>query len=350
MSLSADLAVEVQRHLARRVLRAPPALLRRLAGRPVRSPEGYLLDVQTQALLRADDALGSTSWVRRPLAEARAAMDRACRILQARPRGALDVKDLALGRAGAPPRARVYVPQGGRAPRPTIVYFHGGGFVLGSLASHDGECRALALATGAIVVAVDYRLAPEDPFPAALDDALTAFRAVAERLPSMGGDTTRIAVAGDSAGGNLAAVVARETRGDAIRPIHQLLVYPAVDFTRSFASHRHFREGFLLEEDAIDWYLESYAGGRDPRDPRLSPLFADDPGGVPPATILTAGFDPLRDEGEAYAKRLEAAGVPVRYRCHEGLVHGFWSLTAGVDAARRAVDEAHAWLREAFAS
>jgi acetyl esterase len=229
-----------------------------------------------------------------------------------------------------------------------VVFYHGGGFVLGSLRSHDGECRALALGAHAIVVAVDYRRAPEHPFPAAVDDGVAALRWVAGNAASFGGDAARIAVAGDSAGGNIAAVVARDTREEAERPIFQLLIYPAADCTRSHASHGHFREGFLLTKASIDWFLDHYLGERDLTHPRASPLFAEDVGGVPPAMILTAGFDPLRDEGKAYAEKLAAAGVPVDHRCYGGLVHGFFNMTAAVEAARRALDDAVNGLRGAL--
>ena len=219
------------------------------------------------------------------------------------------------------------------------MYFHGGGFVLGSLESHDAPCRALAARAGCVVVAIDYRLAPEHPFPAPVEDACSAFRDLATRASALGLDACRLAVGGDSAGGNLAAVVSQRTRGEAVRPCFQLLVYPSLDATLSFPSQQIFGEGFLLERTAIDRFLESYCAAlADLRDPRLSPYFGDVQG-VPPAFIQTAGFDPLCDEGEAYAVRLREAGVAAEHRRHDALVHGYLAFNGGIRAAARAFDE-----------
>jgi acetyl esterase len=343
-----DLSVEIQRRLAISVVRAPAPVLRAVAGPPRRSPEGYVLDPQIQALLRLNDRMRLTSWSQLGVERGRRLMERSARILAARPAGALSVRDQVIAVDGGSIALRFYMPSARGRPLPILVYYHGGGFVLGSLDSHDGECRALALGAGAIVVSVDYRLAPEHRFPTAVDDGLAALRWIAGNAASFGGDPARIAVGGDSAGGNIAAVVARDARGDSAKIAFQLLIYPAVDFTRSHPSHRHFREGFMLTEESIDWFTDHYLGKRDRTHHRASPLFADDHAGVPPAMILTAGFDPLRDEAKAYADKLSAAGVAVDYRCYEGLVHGFFNMSAAVDVARRALDDAVSALRRAL--
>ena len=203
----------------------------------------------------------------------------------------------------------------------------------------------------ALLVAVDYRLAPEHKFPVAVDDAGAAYRWVVEHAAALGGDPTRIAVCGDSAGGNLSAVVARDFRDHPNKPVFQVLVYPATDMTRSFASHRHFAKGFFLTKSSIDWFLACYLHGEeDQRHPRASPLLAGNHGGLAPALVLTAGFDPLRDEGKAYAEAMAAAGVPVQHICVEGQVHGFFSMSGAVESARVAFDEIVASLRAALHS
>jgi acetyl esterase len=236
---------------------------------------------------------------------------------------------------------RVYTPDGpavarGLGPRAGLVYFHGGGFVHGGLASHDVPCRRLAREAGVVVVSVDYRLAPESRFPTAVTDSLAAFRWTVSRASRLGLDPARLGVGGDSAGGNLAAVVALETRGDAVRPRAQILIYPAVDFTMSSASIDSLGEGFILEKASIEWFREQYLGSGDRRDPLASPLFRTDLAGAPRAVLHVAGFDPLRDEGLAYAAALRRAGCPVVLRNHDTLFHGFLNTTL-LPAADRAV-------------
>ncbi|WP_106403666.1 alpha/beta hydrolase [Actinocorallia populi] len=242
---------------------------------------------------------------------------------------------------------RVYRPlgtgSGGAAP-PVVVFFHGGGFVLCGLDSHDGLVRELCAGSGAIVVSVDYRLAPEHRYPVAEDDAYTALVWVRDHAASFGGDPERIAVAGDSAGGNLAAraaLRARDAGGPAVR--HQLLVYPVTDAAMDTASYaEHAEDGFLTAK-AMAWYWEQYLGGEPGRS--ASPLRAADLARLPSACVITAEYDPLRDEGEAYAAELEAAGVPVEAHRFDGAFHGFITLTHVLPAAREAVALACSVLR-----
>lgn len=341
--------IEVQRRMTLGLFRLPPRALRALAGAPICSPEGFVLDPQVQVIVRMSDVLGHGDWSTQGVQRARRSMDVSSQILQARPEGALAVHDEVVRVDGGVIRVRVYRPAEATGPLPVIVFYHGGGFVLGSLQSHDGECRALALGVNALVLAVDYRLAPEHKFPVPVNDGAAAYRWAAEKAPSLGGDPTRMAVAGDSAGGNLAAVVARDMRDHPFKPVFQLLVYPATDMTRSMPSHKHFEKGFFLVKSSIDWFLDSYLGGPDEvTHPRASPLLAGNHEGLAPALVVTAGFDPLRDEGRAYAEALADAGVRAVHRCYEGQVHGFFSMSAGVDSARVAFDDMVDALRAAL--
>lgn len=245
---------------------------------------------------------------------------------------------------------RIYRPRGMAGALPALVFYHGGGWVLGDLDTHDHLCRHLAHAADACVVAVDYRLAPEHKFPAAIDDAITAARWVASIGHELGIDGSRLALGGDSTGGNLAAAAAlalRDDGGPALRL--QLLMYPALDLTADNVSLAEFASGYLLSRTAIerfaDWYLPDRTTRRDPR---ASPQLADDHRGLPPAFIQTAEFDPLRDEGAAYTETLRNAGVPVEYRCYPGMLHGFARMGGRVDLALTALDEAAAALKAAL--
>lgn len=235
---------------------------------------------------------------------------------------------------------RIYEPHSSEsAARPACVFFHGGGFVLGSLRSHDGVCGRIAERARCVVVSVDYRLAPEHRFPAAAHDAIAAYRWCVANAPRLGIDPTRIAVAGDSAGGNLAAVVAWHERTNEIKPCFQLLVYPSTDLAHPTESYRRFETGYLLETSTSRWFRSQYLRCEgDVEDPLASVLRAPCLRGTPAAHIVTAGFDPLRDEGELYARKLEQAGVRVGVRCEEQLTHGFFSLGGILDSARHAID------------
>jgi acetyl esterase len=259
--------------------------------------------------------------------------------------------DLTIDGATGPLQARLYRP-GDSAELPLIVYFHGGGFVVCGLDSHDNICRTLARRSGALVLSVDYRLAPEARFPAAAEDAVAAVRWAAAHAAQLGADPARIAVAGDSAGGNLAAVACQQLRGSAIALKHQLLLYPYLDCTDAAtraASYRECSEGYFLSAAELDWYRAQYLAHRaDAADVRASPLYQRDLHGLPPATIITAEFDPLRDQGEAYGEALQRAGGSAAVRRWPGQLHGFMSMLGVIDAAGDALDAAAASLRIAF--
>ena len=338
----------IERAAARAVLSLPSPVLTRLVGVPPRSPDGLVLDVQSQALLWLMRLRGLDELHEGGLGRARFMMDRSAATLAS---AASDVTGTYCTVAGAagPLRAAVYKPKAARGGlAPGLVFFHGGGFVLGSIESHDGVCRELARSAGAVVVSVDYRLAPEDPFPAAVEDAISATRWVLANAESLGIDPEAVAVGGDSAGGNLAAVAAQALRKAPRSPAFQLLFYPVTDFTRPGASHRFFGEGFLLTKASMDWFEENYLPPASRRDPRASPIFATDLSGLPAAFVLTAGFDPLRDEGRAYAEAMRAAGVDVEHLCAEGSMHGFINVAGGLREASRMVSLAADRLRRAL--
>ena len=326
--------LRVAGRVARAVLTVPAPLVDRLAGQPL-TRDGFTMDAQSRLSLRLARLGGRDSKREQPIADARVELEEMALALAPHAAPLARVDDVTLG--GVP--ARMYVPRDAPSPAPALVFFHGGGWTSGSLASHDAPCRVLAAATPAIVIAFDYRLAPEHRFPAAADDALAGFRAVAADAARLGIDPKRIAIGGDSAGGNLAAVVTLDTRGDAIRPAFQLLIYPAVDFTMSFPSITTMAYGGMLEHPDLIRHSGHYLGDHDRKDPRASPLFAASHAGLPPAFIATAGFDPLRDEGHAYADRLATAGVPVERRCYGPLFHGFLNAAGGIRAARTALDD-----------
>ncbi|MGT2427471.1 alpha/beta hydrolase [Amnibacterium kyonggiense] len=248
-------------------------------------------------------------------------------------------------------RCRVYRPQV-TAPSPTIVYLHGGGFVIGDLDTHDLTVRLLATDVGAVVVSVDYGLAPERPFPGGVEDAWSVFATVAGRIEEFGGDPARLVVAGDSAGANLAAVTAVHARDTEVPLAAQLLAYPVVDPGGEYASRGENADGYFLTARDMDWFFEHYTGvapGAEGarslvEDPRIAPLRTPDLAGVAPAVIATAEYDPLRDEGVAYAAALVAAGVPVWHRTYEGQIHGFYGTP--LPGALRATHEIDAALAE----
>jgi acetyl esterase len=247
--------------------------------------------------------------------------------------------------------ARIYVPKQSRQQdglSPALVFFHGGGWVIGDLDSHDVVCRQLAVEGALIVISVDYRLAPEHKFPAAADDAIAATKWIAANARALGIDTARLSIGGDSAGGNLTAVVALAARdGNGPTIAGQVLIYPATDFAMTHGSHGEPETSVLLTHSVIHWFRDHYLNGAaDIHDWRASPARATNLAGLPPAYVLTAGADPLRDEGDEYAERLKQAGVPVTYKHYPGQFHGFVTMGKLLQQANVAVSEIGAWLKE----
>ncbi len=330
--------VAVKRALASAVLSRPLACAL-LAGRRGAPRAGRTLDPQIAALLALDGLDPGSDLSLHAPGESRIRLAMQIAVVEGRPEAAVATEDRVVPGPGGQIPVRLYTPPGAGAPSPGIVFYHGGGWVLGSIATHDSLCRALALGTGCRVASVEYRLAPEHRFPAGADDAVAAFRWVVAHAGELGVDPSRVAVAGDSAGANLSAVVSLKTRGDARPPALEVLIYPGVDGTFSQPSHATLGEGYFLTRRTMEWFVGHTLGDGDRRHPDFSLLLRDDVSGAAPALVYTAGFDPLRDEGHAYAERLRAAGVTVRYWEFPSLVHGFALMTGAVAAARQAVDE-----------
>jgi acetyl esterase len=316
--------------------RLPDPIKRLMLGRRSITIDGNTLDTTLQLVLAVQRASGVGGLVASDdLAVARGQLRTLAGLVDSDV--AVGVRDISIpGPAGAM-RARHYIPvndQSTSGPEPLLVFFHGGGFVIGDLETHDGLCRLICRDAGVHVVALDYRLAPEHKAPAAIEDCYAAYRWAVEHAAELGADPQRVAVGGDSAGGNLATVVSRLARDDRDQgvplPALQLLIYPATNFAGDSRSKTLFADGFFLTKRHMDWFRDSYLTGAtiDSSDPRISPLLADDLAGLPPALLLTAGFDPLRDEGDLYAEALTAAGVAVDHRRYGSMVHAFTNFFA----------------------
>jgi len=306
------------------------------------------VDRQVQALLDKGAGVPATNTL--SVAAARAQYE--ARIALMAPAAAIaSVKEQIVAGPGGALRLRLYRPLG-NGPFPLLVFFHGSGFVLCSLDTHDGICRNLCAGAGCVIVSVDYRLAPEHKFPAGLDDCVFAVRWSAQHAPELDADAQRMAIAGDSAGGNLAAAAAIELRdegGPALRG--QLLIYPVTDYhTPGTPSYSENADGYGLTRDTMVWFWDHYlADPADAANPLASPLRAASLANLPPALVVTAEFDPLRDEGEAFAEQLRAAGVPAATSRWDGMNHGFFFWVGVVDRAADAMAESCAWLRRIFA-
>ncbi|MGC4110465.1 MAG: alpha/beta hydrolase [Nocardioides sp.] len=342
-SLLASAVLRVKTGALRAAMGLPERLQRVLAGRRL-TIDGQTLAVDTQLMLRMERLVREPSTEDLPLPAGRRLLVEHTVIAGGRQRvGA--VRDLAVGDLAG----RLYVPTGASSPGPLLVFFHGGGWVYGDLDSHDPPCRFLAERSGVRVLSVDYRLAPEHPFPAAADDALAAYRWVVANAASLGVDPMRLGVGGDSAGGNLAAVTAIEAAREGLPLAFQLLVYPATDATEKTRSRELFGTDLYLTEEFMDRVLAQYAPDSESwQNPRLSPLLADVPPGLAPAYVATAGFDPLRDEGEAYARKLADAGVDVELRRFTDQIHGFLNVVGAGRSTRAAAGEIADRLRAAL--
>jgi acetyl esterase len=317
----------------------PPQVQRILAGgRPVRI-DGQELDPEVQLTLLLMKLSGRSAFEELPVEEARAEIRREAALYSGATIPVEGVEDIEVPGAAGPLAARLFTPAGVSAPAPLLVYLHGGGWVVGDLDTHDQPCRFLARHAGVRVLSVAYRRAPEDPFPAAVEDSVAAVRHAIEHADRFGADPARVAVGGDSAGGNLAAVTARLLALDGgPAPAFQLLIYPVTDLTRKRDSYRLFSKGFFLTEHQMDWYRGHYlADEADASDPRVSPILASNFAGLPPAYLVTAGFDVLRDEGEDYAALLRDAGVDVTSVRERGLIHGFTHAAETGRETRRAM-------------
>ena len=269
--------------------------------------------------------------------------------MQGDPEPVAGVEDRMLPGPGSDIPVRIYTPSG-KGPLPVLLYFHGGGWVLGDIESSDPLCRALANASGCIVISVDYRLAPEHPFPAAVDDAYYATQWAAANAADFSGDPSRIAVSGDSAGGNLAAVVSQIARDRGEPTIKfQLLIYPATDAACNTPSHSENADDYFLTKNAMRWFWNHYVqNDADRKHPHASPLRADDLSGLPPALVITAEFDPLRDEGEQYAERMRTVGTAVQLTRYDGMIHGFIAMSGVIDQGKKAIQQSAEALRAVF--
>jgi len=306
------------------------------------------LDPQCKAFLDRLASSGAPPIEQLPLAEARAV--RSEMIEASGPEEPVaEVQNRSMPGPGGPIAVRVYRPVKNQT-LPALIFFHGGGFVICNLDTHDRQCRRLANASGCTVISVDYRLAPEHKYPAAVDDAYAATRYVAEHAAEFGVDPNRIAVGGDSAGGNLAAVVSllsRDRGGPRLK--FQLLIYPVVDCYDQSPSMQQYAEGHFLTRAGMDWFTESYLPSREAGfEPSASPMNATDFRGLPPAMVITAECDPLRDQGEAYARKLQSAGIPVELKRYEGMIHPFFSLAGVIDTGKTAIADAGSALRAAL--
>jgi acetyl esterase len=310
------------------------------------------LDPQVGDILQRVARAQHPEFWQQSVADARSSYERAAKVLDIAPRQVARVDNFAIRGLERPIAVRIYTPRTGSELLPLVLFFHGGGFTIGSLDSHDAVCRMLCIDADCLVVSVDYRLAPEHPFPGAVDDAVEALGWVWGNARRLGGDQRRIAVAGDSAGGTLAAVCAIKARDHQMALCLQFLIYPGVAARQDSASHQRLANGYLLDARTIQWFFGHYLrSDADRLDWRFAPLEAEpavDLQGVAPALIMVAGFDPLHDEGVAYAERLESAGVAVELYDYDGMIHGFFQFAGALDVAKAAHRDACLALRRAF--
>lgn len=335
-----------QRLIVRKVLSLPGPVLRLLSGGAAVYRGGRTLDPRLQFL--AAQARGAPSMTLMTPEEARRASAQALKVLSGDPEPGVATEYVAIDGPGRAIPARAYRPRGQDPEAPLMVFAHMGGGVIGDIETAHAFCTLLAKAARCPVLSVDYRLAPEHRFPAGLDDVLAAYRFGRDNAQRFGAPPGAAAIGGESMGGNFAAVICHDLkRAGEPQPALQLLVYPCVDVASQTASMTLYAEAFPLGRPLMDWFMGHYLGpGDDPADPRLSPLRQPDLAGLAPALVVTAGFDPLADQGEAYAKALKAAGVPVVYRCYDSLAHGFTAFSGAVPAADVTAREVAGLVRE----
>ena len=315
-----------------------------------KNPKG--LDPQVAALLKQMVDMRLPELHTMTPKAAREFFDGSLKLVLGNPEKVSKVEDAKITGPAGPIPIKIYTPEG-KGPFPIFVYIHGGGWVLGNIPMGDNFCRAIANKSSCVVVSVEYRLSPEHKFPAAVDDSYAAVEWVAGNANRINGDSARVAVGGDSAGGNLSAVVSLKARDKGRKfPIYQVLIYPPTDLSEHTTnSIKECSEGYYLTGADMIWFGDQYfEKGQDRRVPDASPLLAPDLSNLPPALIITAGFDPLRDEGEAYGERLKKAGVPAKVSRYSGMIHGFITMDGVIDKSKDAASEIAANLREAFQS
>jgi len=337
-----------QRLVVRKLLSLPTPMLRLMAGGGVVYQGGRTLDPRLQYL--AAQARNAPPMTSLSPEEARRTSAAALDALTGDPEPDVRVEPLTIPGPGGAIAARVYRPHTQAPEAPVMVFAHMGGGVIGDLETSHVFCSILAKTTRGPVISIHYRLAPEHRFPAGLDDTLAAYRYARDHANDFGAPKGKAAIGGDSIGGNFAAIVCQELkRAGEPQPALQLLVYPCVDVACESASMTTYADAFPLNRATMDWFMGHYMGpGDSPADPRLSPLRTQDLSGLAPAVVVTAGFDPLLDQGEAYARRLKEAGVPTVYRCYDSLAHAFLSFTGAVPCADVAAREVAGLVREGF--
>ncbi|PCJ70331.1 MAG: esterase [Rhodobiaceae bacterium] len=329
----------LQKVIVRTLMKLPESLILKLAGGTALQIDGRTMDPRIQLL--ASQGAKAPSMTTLSIEEARKGADDGLAMLDAKPRRTVSILGRTIPGPDGELHVRVYTPAGATGRLPGIVYYHMGGCVIGNLETCNSFCSVLADECRAIVVSVDYRLAPEHTFPAAIDDAIASYDWVAENAAALGIDETRLGVGGDSAGGWLSAVVcqSRQKEGKS-QPKAQLLIYPATDLQATGGSMESCSTVYPLTSEVMDWFMEQFLSSEEDRkDWRGSPAKTEDLSGLAPALVMTAGFDVLRDQGEAYANQLRAAGVPVTYRCYDTLSHAFTAFSGAVPAAKTACEE-----------
>ena len=314
-------------------------------------PNRVNLDPQAKALLDMIALAGRVPYSQITPALARAQFVELCRRTRKSAQWPVTAVDRDIPGPASKLRTRLIVPRDSAAGAlPVLAFFHGGGWCIGDIDTHDPICREIAAAAGCAVLSVDYRLAPESRFPAAVEDCFAAVRFLATDAKSLGLDPTRIAVGGDSAGGNLAAVSAILARDAGIALKGQMLIYPATDWITAYASRRDYGDGFLLTEEAMTWFGSNYIDAADHRDWRASPILAPDLSRLPPAVVICGDCDPLLGESMAYGEKLRAAGNEASFHVHPGMIHGFYTMGGAISAADSAVAQSVALLKRVFAA